>query len=127
MKGSIVSEEVRSAGNWVLMEIDEASYRPDVSRLITKLTSLSGTTLVTDWGISEELRTIRIDNVMLSKTDYETLKGMQEDNSYEFLFGYHITLWKVAIESVTGIYSGGKYITTINLHVVDKYTAYQTS
>jgi len=127
MKGSIVTEEVRSSGDWLLLEIDESNYSPEVSRLVTRLTTLSGTTLVTDWGVSEELRIIRIGNVVLSKTDYELLESMKDDNSYEFLFAYKNSLWKVVIERVSGIYNANKYITSIDLQVVDKYSDLETS
>ena len=122
MKGAIVSEEDRTAGNIVLIEINERSYDPEAVRVIQKAVALSGTVLTTDWGYPEGLREITVGNVLLSSSDYDLLVGMKEDGSFEFLFGYKQTLWKVVIKDVRGSYEGDKQLTTITLSVVSKYT-----
>ena len=122
MKGAIVSEENRTAGNIVLIEIDERSYDPEAVRVIQKAVALSGTVLTTDWGYPEGLREITVGNVLLSSSDYDLLVGMKEDGSFEFLFGYKQTLWKVVVKDVRD-----RYLTTITLSVVSKYTDLETS
>ena len=122
MKGAIVSEENRTAGNIVLIEIDERSYDPEAVRVIQKAVALSGTVLTTDWGYPEGLREITIGNVLLSSSDYDILVGMKEDGSFEFLFGHKQTLWKVVVKDVRG-----RFRTTITLSVVSKYTDLETS
>jgi len=122
MKGAIVSEENRTAGNIVLIEIDERSYDPEAVRVIQKAVALSGTVLTTDWGSPEGLREITIGNIILPSSDYDILVGMREDGSFEFLFGYKQTLWKVVVKDVRG-----RFLTTITLSVVSKYTDLETS
>jgi len=127
MKASITSEQVRAAGNIVRFDIDEANYSPNLERILTKLTSLNGITEVIDWGVSEGLRIININNIMLSQSDYNILVGMSEDNTYTFLFGYRETTWKIAIERVSGVKEGNKYKTTITLQIISKYTDLESS
>lgn len=127
MKGAIVTEELRSSGYLLMMDIDESDYSSNVTRQVTRMISLSGAALVTDWGVSEGNRTIRIGNALLTKTEYELLLAIQEDNSYNCLFGYKTDLWKVVIENAAGIKEGSKYRVSIVLTVEDKYTALETA
>ncbi len=128
MKGTIVSEENRTAGNIVLIEIDENNYDPEGVRAITKAVALSGAVLTTDWGFQEGNRLINISNILVSKTDYDILVGMQEESTgVYFLFGYETDIWKVLVQSVSKNRAGTKYLVTLTLSVVSKYTDLESS
>lgn len=128
MKGAIVSEEVRTEGELILLEIDERNYSQNNPRLIAKAIALSGEVLTTDWGFLEGNRRIRISNILLSTSDTEILEGMQEEDAGTyFLFGYKTSIWKVLVESIEKEPSGTKYQVTIILSVVSKYTDLETS
>lgn len=120
MKGAIVSEENRTAGNIILLEIDENNYDPEGTREISKAVSLSGNVLTTDWGFQEGNRVISISNITTTQTDYDILVGMKEESTgVFFLFGYGIDIWKVLVQSVD---KQSKGLVSLSLSVVSKYT-----
>lgn len=128
MKGAIVSEENRTAGNIILIEIDENNYNPEGTREISKAVSLSGTVLTTDWGFQEGNRVIRISNIITTQTDYDILVGMQEESTgIFFLFGYSMSIWKVLIQSISKQSKGTDYLVNLSLSVVSKYTDLESS
>ena len=128
MKAAIVSEEDRTAGNFILLEIDEGNYDPEGTRAISKAVALSGAVLTTDWGFQEGNRLIGISNVLMSQSDYDILVGMQEESTgVYFLFGYGTDIWKVLVQSVSSNKEGLKRVVTMSLSVVSKYTDLETS
>jgi len=128
MKATIVSEENRTAGNFILLEIDEGNYDPEGTRAISKVVALSGTVLTTDWGFQEGNRLISISNVLMSQADYDILVGMQEESTgVYFLFGYGTNIWKVLVQSVSSSKEGLKRVVTMSLSVVSKYTDLESS
>ena len=128
MKGAIVSEENRTAGNIILIEIDENNYNPEGTREISKAVSLSGIVLTTDWGFQEGNRVISISNIITTQTDYDILVGMQEESTgIFFLFGYGTSIWKVLIQSISKQSKGTDYLVNLSLSVVSKYTDLESS
>ncbi len=123
MKGAIVSEENRTAGNFILLEIDEGNYDPEGTRVITKVIALSGAVLTSDWGFQEGSRLISISNVLMDQSDYDILVGMKEESTgIYFLFGYGTDIWKVLVQAVNSNKEGVKRLVRLSLSVVSKYT-----
>jgi len=126
MKGAIISIENRSAGNIVSFDVDEANYSPETSRVVTKDNALDGTVLVTNWGYPEGNRVISLSNIFLSRSNYDILIVMKEDDDYDFLFSYLNDIWAVVVKSVSGKQEKDKMLTRITLSVISKYSAMET-
>jgi hypothetical protein len=128
MKAAISSLEVRDAGNSVEFEVDELNYNPEASRVITKVNTLDGTVITTNWGYPEGNVIITLSNILLSRTDYDKVIAMKADNDYDFLFCYKSSTWKIIIQSASGVQSDGdRVLATLTLSVIEKYTDMETS
>lgn len=127
MKGAITSIESRSAGDVLIFEIDETNYSPETKRTVTKDNVLDGTVLTTNWGYPEGNRLISLDNIFLSRSNYDTLIIMKEDDNYDFLFGYLSDIWAVVIENIRGRQEKDKMLTRITLSVISKYSAMESA
>lgn len=127
MKGAITSIESRSAGDILIFEIDETNYSPETRRIVTKDNVLDGTVLTTNWGYPEGNRLISLDNIFLSRSNYDTLIIMKEDDNYDFLFGYLSDIWAVVIENIRGRQEKDKMLTRITLSVISKYSAMESA
>jgi hypothetical protein len=127
MKGAITSKEERTAGNILLFDINENSYNPESTRVITRNQVLDGSVLITDWGYPESNRQISLDNIYMSKAQYESLIAMKEDNSSTFYFHYKNTTWQVVIEQAQGPPVGDKINASILFAVVSKVADGETS
>jgi hypothetical protein len=127
MKGAITPKEFRSAGNLLLFNVNEGSYRPENVRILTRTQALDGTVIFNNWGIPEGNRIISLDNTYLSVEDYEALVAMKEDDDYEFHYHYKNTSYQVIIERAEGVKEGDRYTTSITLSVVEKLSEGETS
>ena len=127
MKGAITSIESRLAGDILIFEIDETNYSPETKRIVTKDNVLDGTVLTTNWGYPEGNRLISLDNIFLSRSNYDTLIIMKEDDNYDFLFGYLSDIWAVVIENIRGRQEKDKMLTRITLSVISKYSAMESA
>jgi len=127
MKGIITSKEVRTAGDSLLLDVNENSYNPEATRIVTRNQALDGSMLITDWGHTESNRRITLDNVYMSRSNYDSLIAMKEDNDHEFHFHYKNTSWQIVIERVDGTPVGGKINASILLTVVLKIADGETS
>jgi hypothetical protein len=122
MKSAITSIEKRAAGDIILFNIDEGNYSPEFNRVVTKNSALDGTVLVTNWGYPEGNRIISLKNILLSRTNYDILIAMKEDNNYDFLFHYLNNTWAIVVRNVSGTQERDKMKTTISLTVISKYS-----
>lgn len=127
MKGSITSKENRTAGDIIFFDVDEANYSPEASRIVTKDNALDGTVLITNWGYPEGNRIINLSNILLSRSDYDKLIVVKEDDDYDFLFGYLNDVWAVVVKSVSGKQENDRMLTNITLNVISKYSAMETA
>jgi hypothetical protein len=127
MKGAITSKEERTAGNVLLFEVDENTYRPEANRPLSRNQALDGTMLTTDWGYAESSRRIALDNLYLSRSIYDDLIAIKEDNSHVFHFHYKNTTWHVVVERADGTPVGDKMNTSLLLTVVAKVADGETS
>jgi len=123
MKAAIASEEDRGDGvNNIIFEVDELNYNSEVNRIVTKENALDGTVITTNWGYPEGNVAIILDNVILSRSDYDLLISMKEDDDYDFLFCYKNSTWKVVIQAASGVQvDSDRVSTTITVSVIEKY------
>ena len=127
MKGSITSKEDRTAGSIISFDIDESNYSPEASRVITKNHALDGTVITTNWGYPQGNKNISISNILLSRSNYEILIAMKEDDDYDFLFHYLTNTFAVVIRSASGNPAKDKVLVNMTLSVISKYTAMETA
>jgi hypothetical protein len=127
MKGAITSKEERTSGNLLLLDVNENAYNPEALRITNRSQALDGSILITDWGYAESSRRITIDQLYLSRTAYESLLSIKEDNDHTFHFHYKNTTWHVVIERAEGVPVGDKINTSILLAVVSKIADGETS
>lgn len=128
MKAAIVSTEVRSAGDEVIFDIDELNFTPEVNRIVTKENALDGTVITTNWGYPEGSVVIVASNIYLSRSDYDRLIAMKEDDDYDFLFCYKESTWKIVIQAASGIQADDdRVLTSVTLSVIEKYSDVETS
>lgn len=122
MMGGLASLVITNhSSDLLFFPVDEASYRPEMRRVITKAPTLSGNVVVTDWGIPEGLREILVQNVLMSVEDYELLTAFKEDTDGDWVWAYGNRIWRVMIKFATGVYQGGEYLVAIGLSVVSKF------
>lgn len=128
MKGSLSSIESRDVCDFLRFDIDERSFNPEGTRIVTKAIALDGTGLTTDWGYVPSSISITASNFHLSRDDYDKLIAMKEDASYSFLFHYRNSTWRVIIQNAFGISDGDRMrVTDLGLNVVEKYPNGETS
>ena len=128
MKAAISSEENRSAGNSIIFDVDESNFDKEADRVITKANALNGTVVTTNWGYPEWNVLIVLGNVFLSYSDYIILIAMKEDDSYTYLFTYKEETYRCLIQSASGVQADdGRYLCSISLSVIEKYTDMETS
>jgi hypothetical protein len=127
MKGAITSKENRTAGNLLLLDVNENNYNPEAQRVVTRNQALDGSMLITDWGYAESNRRIILDNIYISREKYDSLISMKEDNSHVFLFHYKNTTWQIVIERADGTPEGNKMNASILLSVILKVADGETS
>lgn len=121
MKGAIASVGIRTTGDsYLFFDVDENQFNPQSPRVVSKIETLDGNVVVTDWGFAEGRKTINM-SVTVPVVDYETLIDFQEDNTNTFLFHYKGDSYIVIIRSVTkNSFFGEKVRAALQLDVVEK-------
>jgi len=120
MLAAILCTKQRVSGeSSIQFMIDENDYSDSASRQITKVDTLNGNVITTDWGFAEGRREIRI-ITWLTLDEYETLISFKEDNDSTFIYCYLTSIWRVIIRSASGSPDGEKIKTSIQLSVVEK-------
>ena len=100
MYGAIASVSIRTSGeSHLIFKVDENQFSSDAPRVVSKIETLDGNVVVTDWGFAEGRKTINI-TILVSVDDYETLVEFQEDNTNTFLFHYKRDSYVVVVRSV---------------------------
>ncbi len=120
MIASIFSKEVRLEGSMLEFSVDHSNFSKTSPRIVNKDTYLNGDVVTTDWGFSEGNRRIAMSNIIMSESDFDILKGMEEDNVHTFYFAYENDLWNVIIQNLISDYLGGKYKVNFSLSVISK-------
>lgn len=121
MFGSIASVAIRLTGDSHLsFKVDENQINTDSARAVSKIETLDGNVVVTDWGFAEGRKVINL-AIVISIDDYETLVDFQEDNTNTFLFHYKKESYIVIIRSVkkNGFF-GENIKAAIQMDVVNK-------
>lgn len=121
MFGAIASVAIRLTGDSHLsFKIDENLFNSESPRAVSKIETLDGNVVVTDWGFAEGRKVINL-SVTVSVEDYETLIDFQEDNTNTFLFHYKTDSYVVIIRTVrkNGFF-GAKVRAAIQMDVVTK-------
>ena len=127
MKGGIFSEEVRSAGDKVIFNVDMNGFEDDNVRIITKNLALDGSVVYKDAGYFEDTGNIRLSNVLLSTDDYDIIVGMMRDASNTFVFCFRHETWRVLVAGITSKMEGAKRVARMVLSVIQKYADMETS
>ena len=102
MIASIASKYYRTNGYEVKFNVDERSINdPNKLRNIVQADYIDGTKTFIDWGFKNAGATINIGNIILSRSEYDLLRDMKEDNTYtEYMFHYIDQSWPVFITDV---------------------------
>ena len=121
MYGAISSVNQRTLGeSYLNFKVDEASLKPSSDRVVSKIETLDGNVVVTDWGYAEGRKTIVL-VIDVTFDEYETLIDFQEDNINSFLFHYKNDSYAVIVRSVEkGAFYGDVIRTTVRMDVVQK-------
>lgn len=121
MFGSIASVAIRLTGDSHLkFKVDENQLSSESARAVSKIETLDGNVVVTDWGFAEGRKAINL-AIVISIEDYETLIDFHEDNTNTFLFHYKRDSYIVIIRNVrkNGFY-GANIKAAIQMDVVEK-------
>ena len=107
MIATIASKEYRPAGNEIKFHIDERSIKaPNNQRKLVQGNYLDGTYFLVSWDYKQAGSTYEIQNLIMSRDDYDSLLAMKYDNIFtEYLFHYIDQSWPVVITDIqkTGI------------------------
>lgn len=122
MKAMISATIMRAAGDSHLeFQVDENNFFVSGDRVVSKVDTLDGKSVVTDWGFAEGRKEITM-KIVLSVDDYETLVDFQEDNVVSFVFLYRIHAYNIVLRTVTkGGLEGDKVVAMVKMDVVDKH------
>jgi hypothetical protein len=129
MKGSISSLETRSDGDFINFDLDERTFSPEGTRVVSKQLAIDGTGLTTDWGYPYSNIVITASNFFLSKDDYDILIGMKEDETHSFLFHWLNKTYKIILQAASGTAEGNDkiLINTLSMSIVSRFPDGETS
>jgi hypothetical protein len=121
MYGAIQSVALRTSGDSHLkFLVDENVFNKSSDRVVSKVETLDGDVVVTDWGFAEGRKDFTL-TVVVSVDDYETLVDFQEDNTNTFLFHYKTESYLIILRSVIKTQNvGDKIKATLRMDVVRK-------
>ena len=121
MYGAIQSVALRTSGDSHLkFLVDENVFNKSSDRVVSKVETLDGDVVVTDWGFAEGRKDFTL-TVVVSVDDYETLVDFQEDNTNTFLFHYKTESYLIILRSVIKTQNvGDKIKATLRMDVVQK-------
>lgn len=121
MLGYIASVNQRSLGeSYLKFDVNETTFKPTSDRIVSKVETLDGEVVVTDWGFAEGRKTISM-TVDVSFDEYDLLVDFQEDNNNTYLFHYRTDSFAVIIRSVgKSSFFGNIVRATVQMDVVRK-------
>lgn len=121
MYGAIASVALRTSGDSHLkFKVDENLFNKTSDRVVSKVETLDGDVVVTDWGYAEGRKDFNL-TATFSMDDYETLVDFQEDNTNTFLFHYKTESYLIILRSVIKTQNVGENIkATLRMDVVQK-------
>ena len=121
MYGAISSVALRTSGDsYLKFKVDENLFNKTSERVVSKVETLDGDVVVTDWGFAEGRKDFTL-TVTVTIDDYETLVEFQEDNTNTFLFHYKTDSYLVILRSVIKTQNVGANIkATLRMDVVRK-------
>ena len=121
MYAAISSVDLRSDGNSHLkFKLNENVYNDASDRVVSRVETLDGDVVVTDWGFAEGRRVINL-TIDMPVDDYEILVDFQEDNTNTFLFHYKGNSYLVIVRSVVkNALNGTTVRVAVKLDVVQK-------
>ena len=121
MKAMISATTIRTSGDSHLeFQVDENTFFISGDRVVSKVDTLDGQSIVTDWGFAEGRKEITM-KIVLSVDDYETLRDFQEDNIASFMFLY-MYAYGIILRTVTkGGFEGDKVVAVVKMDIVDKH------
>lgn len=129
MQVSINSKYSRSAGDSIKFNIDERNLNIAGIRPLVQVDYIDGTKSWIDWGYHNAGVVFTINNIRLSKNDYDILDGMKKDNDYtEYNFHYDDKTWPVYINDFQKTANEGTYIiSSLTLTVNNDPTEMETA
>jgi hypothetical protein len=122
MKGMISATTLRSSGDsHISFDVDENNYNEGGDRVVSKVETLDGEVVTTDWGFSIGRSQITM-RITLSIDNYETLVDFKEDNVVSFVFLYKWWAYSVIIKTVTKAgFEGDKIMVNVVMEIVNRY------
>ena len=118
-RGVIASKQYRTEHNVLRFWIHEGAYDRETPRRFSLETTVDGT-LLSDYGFHEGDRLIIVGNVKLTNEQLITLRNMQADNDYDYMFSDGINLWEVLLQRITVQQKGNHGVAAITMNVVEK-------